>query len=116
MILNLFSNKKDLIRKSIVLLIAVVFAIFLIYFNKINKVPIVNTSNRTFEKAKVVAIVKDNLNEDGSRYGNQQLKLKMLSGQLKGKIVDATSDSGYLFGAACKLNMRVIAIIPSESE
>jgi Predicted multitransmembrane protein len=84
--------------------------IFLFYFNQIQKVPLVSQKGRTFEKAKVIAVVKDNLAEDGRRYGNQVLKLQMLTGQLKGKIVDATSDSGYLFGAACRKGMRVITI------
>ncbi|HBE81079.1 MAG TPA: YibE/F family protein [Firmicutes bacterium] len=90
--------------------LAILFAVFLFFFNQVNKVDLVNTQGRTFEKAKVVAIVRDNLAEDGKRYGNQVLKLQMVTGKLKGQIVDATSDSGYLFGAACRKGMKVVTI------
>lgn len=90
---------------------AVLFFLFLYFFNQVDKTELVNTNDRTFETAKVVKIVTDNLQEDGNRYGNQELKLQILTGSLKGQTVDATSDSGYLFGAACREGMRVVAIV-----
>lgn len=90
---------------------AVLFFLFLYFFNQVDKTELVNTNDRTFEMARVVKIVTDNLQEDGNRYGNQALKLQMLTGSLKGQTVDATSDSGYLFGAACREGMKVVAIV-----
>ncbi|HBF37059.1 MAG TPA: hypothetical protein DDW50_07030, partial [Firmicutes bacterium] len=102
--------KKSIISKVIGVAFLILFFIFLFYLNQIQKVPLVNQKGRTFEKAKVVAVVKDNLAEDGRRYGAQLLKLQMLTGKLKGRMVEATSDSGYLFGAACRKGMEVVTI------
>jgi uncharacterized membrane protein len=110
MIATLFADQKKTWRRIIFAGIAILFVVFLFFFNQVPKVNLVNTKGRTFEKAKVVAIVKDNLAEDGKRYGNQVLKLQMLTGKLKGQIVEATSDSGYLFGAVCQKGMKVVTI------
>ena len=56
-------------------------------------------------------IVEDNIQEDGSRIGYQKVRLKLLSGKLKGQVVDGTSFAGYLYGADCTIGMRVIASI-----
>ena len=110
MIAKLFSDRKKTWSLIIHAGIAILFAVFLFFFNQVDKVSLVNTKGRTFEKAKVVAVVTDNLARDGRRYGNQLLKLQMLTGKLKGQIVTATSDNGYLFGAACRKGMKVVTI------
>jgi uncharacterized membrane protein len=110
MITKLLPDKKSVLQKIFIGLITLLFVVFLFFFNQVPKVNLVNTKGRTFEKARVVTVVSDNLAEDGKRYGNQQLKLQMLTGKLKGKIVDATSDSGYLFGAVCQKGMKVVTI------
>ena len=56
-------------------------------------------------------IIEDNLQEDGSRIGYQKVKLKILSGKLKGEILDSASFAGYLYGADCTVGMKVIASI-----
>ncbi len=91
-------------------MLAAVFVLFLIGFNRIEKKELVSTKGRTFEKARVVEVLVDNLAEDGRRYGSQVLKLRMLTGKLKGQTVQATSDSGYLFGAVCRPGMKVVTI------
>lgn len=63
------------------------------------------------QKAQVLEVTKDNLAEDGNRYGEQKVILKINSGVLKGQEVEATSPSGTLFGATCKPGMPVIAIV-----
>lgn len=104
-------SKNELVAKGIVCLLAMVFALFLYWFNHTTeKVPLINTAGRTFEKATVVEIVTDNLAEDGNRYGNQQVRLQMNTGPNKGKIVDAVSPDGMLFGTACRPGMNVITI------
>ena len=59
-------------------------------------------TGQTFEKAKVVKILQDNLEENGTRVGEQKVRVHMLTGVRKGEELDITSSSGYLFGAACK--------------
>ncbi len=107
-------NRKILNRKvGHWLLIALFLALFIIILylvNQVKKPELVTTVGRTFERAKVIEVVKENLQEDGHRYGEQQVRLLMLSGEKKGETVDATSSAGYLFGAACKPGMEVITI------
>ncbi|CUH96816.1 hypothetical protein P22_2927 [Propionispora sp. 2/2-37] len=104
-------GKKELFTKTMVCLLTIVLALFLHWFNHTTeKVSLVNTAGRTFEKATVVEIVTDNLAEDGNRYGNQQVRLQMATGPNKGKIVDAVSPDGMLFGTACRPGMSVITI------
>lgn len=88
-----------------------IFAAALLYCNKIEKTPLISTEGQSYEKAQVVAITKDNLAEDGNRYGEQEVVLKITSGSLKGQEVEAISPSGTLFGATCKVGMKVIAIV-----
>lgn len=111
MLSKLFPDKSTTIRRIVTVWIVVLFVAFLYFFNQVEKTQMVTSVGRTFEKATVTEVVTDNLQEDGNRYGNQELKLKMLTGELKGKIVDGTSDSGYLFGAACKPGMEVVVIV-----
>lgn len=89
----------------------VVFAAALMYCSRIEKVSLISTEGQSYEKARVVEVTKDNLAEDGNRYGEQKVILKINSGSLKGQEVEAVSPSGTLFGATCKPGMRVIAIV-----
>ena len=107
---RLFKDKKKILKIALAIIFFIAFAVFLYFFNQVEKPELVNTNGRTFETAVVTEIVQDNIQEDGSRVGNQYLKLKMLSGTLEGQTVDATSANGNLFGAECKVGMRVVAI------
>ena len=99
-------------KKTAVAIVALaVFVAALLYCNKIEKVSLVSTEGQSYEKAQVVEVTKDNLAEDGNRYGEQNVILKMNSGSLKGQEVEAVSPSGTLFGATCKPGMSVIAIV-----
>ena len=106
-------NKIKLNWKKItaVVVMAVVYLAVLIVCNDIDKKEMISTDGRTFEKAVVTEITKDNLYEDGSRAGNQEVILRINSGELKGQEVEATSPDGMLFGATCKVGMKVIAIV-----
>ena len=106
-------NKIKLNWKKIaaVVVMAVVYLAVLIVCNDIDKKEMVSTDGRTFEKAVVTEITKDNLNEDGTRAGNQEVILRINSGELKGQEVEATSPDGMLFGATCEVGMKVIAIV-----
>lgn len=98
------------LRRVLIAAAAVLFTLFLVWLNQVQKPPLVTTVGRGFERARVVEVVKDNLQEDGRRYGEQQVRLLMLSGAKKGRTVDATSSAGYLFGAGCTPGMEVIAV------
>ena len=105
-----FPDRKANVRRALITLLALGFVFFLYRLNQVQKPELITTVGRAFERARVVEIVKDNLQEDGRRYGEQEVRLLMLSGPKKGQTVDATSAAGYLFGAGCTPGMEVIAI------
>lgn len=49
----------------------ILFLIFLMQYNKIEKTELLSTEGRTFEKAVVTEVISDNLTENGNRVGNQ---------------------------------------------
>lgn len=51
------------------------------------------------------------LNEDGSRTGYQTVKLKVLTGEKRGTVLEANSSSAYLYGADCQEGMLVVAVL-----
>lgn len=106
-------NRKTLcFTAAAIFLFSIVVAVILI--NDFEKVELVGTFGRDFEKAVVTEIIKDNLQEDGQRYGNQEVKVKIIKGEHKGKELDAASLRGNLFGADCRVGMHVVVIV-SES-
>lgn len=102
-------------RHLIILLITALFALFLYRYNQIDRVGLYDTEGKTFEKAEVVDIIKDNETESGNQIGDQVISLKLLSGDYKGNTVEAVSSSSYLYGAHCEVGMRVIAEV-NESD
>ena len=89
----------------------IIAAVLIVILNSFDKVQLVSTYNRTFEKATVVEITKDNLEEDGNRYGNQEVILRINSGTYAGQNLKAISPNGNLFGAACTVGLDVVAIV-----
>lgn len=106
---GLFTRKKA-VRYLIYVLFVRAFAVFVIKLNQVEKTELVVRTGQTFEKAKVVKILQDNLEENGTRVGEQKVRVRMLTGVRKGEELDITSSSGYLFGAACKPGMKVIVM------
>ena len=102
--------RKKIVRYLIYILLVCVFAVFVIKLNQVEKTELVVRTGQTFEKAKVVKILQDNLEENGTRVGEQKVRVRMLTGVRKGEGLDITSSSGYLFGAACKPGMKVIVM------
>ena len=86
------------------------FAVFVFKLNQVEKTELVVRTGQTFEKGKVTEILQDNLDANGTRVGEQKVRVKMLTGARKGDELDITSSSGYLFGAACKIGMKVIVM------
>lgn len=103
-------TRKKAVRYLIYILFVCVFAVFVIKLNQVKKTELVVRTGQTFEKAKVVKILQDNLEENGTRVGEQKVRVRMLTGVRKGEELDITSSSGYLFGAACKPGMKVIVM------
>ena len=108
-ILELIMSKK-VVRYLIYILLVCVFAIFVFKLNQTEKTELVVRTGQTFEKAEVTEILQDNLDSNGTRVGEQKVRVKMLTGARKGEELDITSSSGYLFGAACKVWMKVIVM------
>ena len=106
---GLFTRKKA-VRYLIYVLFVCAFAVFVIKLNQVEKTELVVRTGQTFEKAKVVKILQDNLEENGTRVGEQKVRVRMLTGVRTGEGLDITSSSGYLFGAACKPGMKVIVM------
>lgn len=103
------SDKKHIIIRAVVVMICL--AAFIIAADRLrvtDKEPIVTTLGYSYENAKVIEVVEDNLSPDGVRVGYQMLKVQLTSGEYKGEIVNATSAEGNLFGAVCKKGDSVV--------
>lgn len=86
----------------------VVFALLaaLVQLNNVTKPALVNTDGRVFAKAVVADVLRDNVQENGSRIGDQIVSLKLEDGSL----VQANSPNGLLFGTVCEPGMSVVVI------
>ena len=103
------SDKKHIIIRAVVFVVCL--AAFIIAADRLrvtDKEPIVTTLGYSYENAKVIEVVEDNLSPDGVRVGYQMLKVQLTSGEYKGEIVNATSAEGNLFGAVCKKGDSVV--------
>ena len=103
-------SRKKVVRYLIYLLFVCVFAVFVFKLNQVDKTELVVRTGQTFEKAEVTEILQDNLDSNGTRVGEQKVHVKMLTGARKGEELDVTSSSGYLFGAACTVGMKVVVM------
>lgn len=96
-------------RHLIILIVTAIFVLFLYQYNQIERPGLYESEGKTFEKARVVRIIQDNITESGNRIGNQVVTLELLSGKFKGNEVEAISSASYLYGAQCTPGMKVIA-------
>lgn len=92
------------------LILLLLFVGFVIKINQIDKVELVSRTGQTFEKGVVTEILQDNLQADGSRVGEQRVKVHMTTGVRAGQDIETTSSSGYLFGAGCTVGMKVVVM------
>lgn len=92
------------------LALLLIFLLFVIQLNRVDKVPLIVREGQTFEKGVVTAILQDNLQPDGSRVGQQVVRVRMTTGVLAGRELETTSNSGYLFGAPCAEGMQVVVM------
>lgn len=109
------TNRK--LKKILICVITGILFIFIcVRVNQFEKHPLISTEGQSYEKAVVTAITKDNLAEDGNRYGTQEVMVKIKSGELKGKELAAVNPSGSLFGAECRVGTNVIVIVSSAGD
>lgn len=109
-------SKRKAVRQLFIFLFFVLFAVFVWRLNQVQKTELVVRTGQTFEKAVVTNVLQDNLQADGSRVGEQRVRVRILSGTQKGKELDVTSSSGYLFGAACTPGLKVILMQSAAGE
>ena len=67
MITEVFKSNKNITRHIIASFIIILFFVFLYFFYGIEKVKLINSADKSYEKAIVVEIVEDNIQEDGHR-------------------------------------------------
>ena len=102
---------RENIGKIIIAAPVVVFTVgLMIHLNGVTRTELVNRTGQTFETGVVVEILQDNLQEDGSRAGQQTVVVNMTSGEKEGEDLVTTSNSGYLFGAPCEVGMKVVVL------
>ena len=89
-------------RLVVIVVLMVAGGLFLWQYNQVDKPQLVNSDGRVFEKARVVDIVCDNLQEDGNRVGDQIVTLRMEDGPDAGQTVQANCPNGLLFGSVCQ--------------
>ena len=93
------------------------FLLLLVKGNQFEKVSLISTEGQSYEKAVVTKITKDNLAEDGNRYGTQEVRVQVKSGAYAGEEFDAVNPSGSLFGMEnCEVGSRVIVIVSSTDD
>lgn len=102
--------KQRIIRYAVSVAVILAMVLSVIKLNDITKVELVNRTGQTFETGVVVRILQDNIQEDGTRVGQQTAVVRMTSGEKKGQELETTSSAGYLFGAPCTVGMRVVVL------
>ena len=92
------------------LVLLALFLVLVVRLNQVDKVPLVSREGQTFEKGVVTEILQDNLQPNGTRVGEQVVRVRMTSGELEGQEIETTSSAGFLFGAPCTVGMRVVVM------
>ncbi len=106
---NMESGQKY--RKKVITIIFIVcLLVFAGQYAQIKRPVLVNTQGRTFETAVVIEILRDNLQNDGSRAGDQIVLLRLTSGNQSGQALEANCPNGMLFGTVCEPGKKVIVI------
>lgn len=103
-------DRKQWIHAGIGAVVVLLLIAWVIRLNGVTKTQLINRTGQTFETGVVTEILQDNIQEDGTRVGQQTVVVHMTSGEKKGEDLVTTSSAGYLFGAACTLGMKVIVL------
>lgn len=98
-------------RKIFIVIIVLAAVAGIIKLNDIEFTPLVNNDGKTYAKAVVTQVTRDNLIEDGTRVGQQEVVVRILSGEYRDREFEAKSNSSYLYGADCEPGMQVMVSI-----
>lgn len=101
-------SRSRLIYLLILLLVIALSIVAAWQLRKVQKTELTNTRGHSFEKAVVTEVLRDNVQQDGSRVGEQRVRVRLSSGSHRGEEIETSSPSGYLFGAPCVKGMKVI--------
>ncbi|MCD8370399.1 MAG: YibE/F family protein [Clostridiales bacterium] len=102
--------RKNVFKYVIAALVAAILSVWVYELNQMTKTQLVNRTGQSFETGVVTEILQDNIQENGTRVGQQTVVVHMTSGVKQGEDLLTTSSSGYLFGAACTVGMKVVVI------
>ena len=105
-----FIDKKNWLRPLAAAAVLLVFILLAVRLGGVEKTELVSRAGQSFETGTVTKILADNAQEDGTRAGEQKVLVRMTSGAEKGRELCMTSSAGYLFGAACRIGMRVVVM------
>ncbi|MCD8120310.1 MAG: YibE/F family protein [Lachnospiraceae bacterium] len=94
--------------KRIYLSVAILVIAVVIFYNSVERTPLVADDNTEFAKAVVLQVLNEDLLDDGEYAGTQEVTLRITSGTYKGEVVEGTSMNGYLYGAYCTEGQKVI--------
>lgn len=88
----------------------ILYILWAVWLNRVEIIPLVSYEGRTFERGVVTQILDDNTTSEGMRDGQQRVMVRMTTGERSGEEIEMTSSAGYLFGAPCRVGMKVIVI------
>ena len=108
--MKLLTQRLDWKRFVPPLVLLALFLVLVVRLNQVDKVALVSREGQTFEKGVVTEILQDNVQPNGTRVGEQVVRVRMTSGELEGQEIETTSSSGFLFGAPCTVGMRVVVM------
>ena len=75
--INLKMTREKTLKMLVGILALIVFVVAIIGVNSFKKEELISTKGQSYEKAKVIDITKDNIQEDGQRYGDQEVVLRI---------------------------------------
>lgn len=107
---NASTGKQIWIRRTVMAIIFLILICTAFKLNTMKKTELVTRTGNTYEKGIVQKVLRDNLQADGTRSGEQVVTVKMTTGVRKGEVIQMTSASGFLFGTACKPGLHVIVV------
>ena len=102
--------KKELLRRFLLagLLLGAVLALY--QYSQVEKPALVNMEGQTFTPAVVTEVLRDNQQENGSRIGDQLVRVELTAGRQRGQQVEANCPNGMLFGAVCVPGQQIILL------
>ena len=92
------SIRKLLLRWAPPLILLLLFAVFVVRINMVDKTELVSREGQTFEKGVVTEILQDNLQPDGTRVGEQRVRVQMFADcqdDCKGSVSECGSGRGH---------------------